>query len=1110
MRNFDYLKEWDNLVDLYNYCNAAEVTQVKDPDKSALNSRRALEWLVRAIYEMKGIEVDKDNRRASLFELVDGEPFVEFVGDDMLMKAVHYIRKAGNRAAHLGAATRREAFFSLLNLYNFVGAVLVKLQVIENFPEFDRTLIPSYAPMHVVAAPQPQPDKAFVESVDVSKIADAPVERRATGISEAETRRYFVDMMLREAGWEVATTNGAIAPSKACVEVAVEGMPNGSGRGYADYVLFGADCRPLAVIEAKSTSRSATEGRHQAALYADCLERRYGVRPVIYCTNGYRTEVVDGLGYPARTVYGYHTAGELELLIQRRGRSAITNLSVNDEITNREYQKRAVRMVCERFNGNFRRMLLAMATGTGKTRVAISITDVLIRNNWVKNVLFLADRTALVKQAANSFKKLLPAATTCILSEDDKPDMTARVMFSTYQTMINYIDGDTKEFSIGRFDLVIVDEAHRSVFGKYTSILDYFDALLVGLTATPRDDMDRSTFDLFGVDAAQTFFYEYGEAVKDGYLVPYKPLKCGTLILQSGIVYDRLSDEEKEQMESVWRYEKARKALDEKGDYSRDIDNAEIFRYIFNKDTVDKVLQHTMRFGLRVQSGECIGKTIIFACNHRHAEMIVERFNALYPEYGADFCALIDNYVKCAQDLIDKFGFRDKLPQIAVSVDMLDTGIDVPDVLNLVFFKPVRSKIKFMQMIGRGTRLSEDIFGVGKHKEHFTIFDWCDNFGYFGINSDGRESVPAPSLTERLFGVRLDIAVELQRPEFVQDGFAVSLRDRIKTELRGQVAELNDARIDVRAKLATVDKFRRTENWTYVSPVDAVELKEAVAPLLARHAGDEMAKKFDLQMLNIELSQVAAGIDSSRSKRNVVRIARELRERTSHPSIAAKTAVIDEVLSPDFWRDTSLGDLERVRAELRDIVGLIAGGGNRTFTVDIEDTLEESTDAEPFVPKMTYRQSVMEYLAQNRDLPAIRKIMNIEQLDGGDILELERILWKELGSKEDYRRYIADGRMMCGDSVAVFIRSIVGIDRKVAVRRFADFLSGHVLNSEQEEYLKTIIDYVCLNGDITLDDIIGKSPFDSFDWSETFGEYVGCVRDYVNVLHGSIIPHDAA
>lgn len=1110
MRNFDYLKEIDNLTDLYNYCNAAEVTQVKDPDKSALNSRRALEWLVRAIYEMKGVETDNDSRRVSLYELVDGEPFKDFVGDDVLMKGVHYIRKAGNRAAHLGAATRKEAFFALLNLYNFVGAVLVKLRVIDDFADFDRTLIPSYVPMHVAAPPQPQPDRAFVESVDVSKIADAPVERRATGISEAETRRYFVDMMLREAGWEVLATNGAVAPSKACVEVEVAGMPNASGKGYADYVLFGADCRPLAVVEAKSTSRSPAEGRQQASLYADCLERRYGVRPVIYCTNGYRTEVVDGLGYPARTVYGYHTAAELELLIQRRGRSAITNLSINDAITDREYQKRAVRKVCERFNGNFRRMLLTMATGTGKTRVAISLTDVLIRNNWVKNVLFLADRTALVKQAARSFAKLLPSATTCVLSDDGEPDMKARVMFCTYQTMINHIDGDAKAFSIGRFDLVIIDEAHRSVFGRYTAILDYFDALLVGLTATPRDEVDRSTFDLFGVDASQTFAYDYGEAVRDGYLVPYNPQKRGTLILKSGIVYDRLSDDEKEQMEAVWRYEKARKALDDTEDYRRNIDNREIFRYIFNEDTVDKVLQDTMNGGLRVQSGECMGKTIIFAYNHRHAEMIVERFGALYPECGAGFCVLIDNYVNYAQSLIDNFGLRDKLPQIAVSVDMLDTGIDVPDVLNLVFFKPVRSRIKFMQMIGRGTRLSENIFGEGRHKEYFDIFDWCGNFEYFGINPDGRESVAAPSLTERLFCIRLDIAVALQRPEFGQDEFAAAMRDRLKVGLHGQVAELNDARIAVRVKLATVDKFRKKERWTYVSPVDATELKDEIAPLLIRRAGDETAKKFDLLVLNIELSRIVAGIDASGSKRKVVRIAGMLRERMPNPQIAAKREVIEEVMSPEFWREPSLGELERVRTELRDLVKFVAGEGGRTFTVDIEDTIVESGEAEPYVPKMTYSQCVMEYLAQNRDLPAIRKIMNIEQLDSADILELERILWKELGTKEEYRRYVAAGRIMCGDSVAVFIRSIVGIDRKVAVRRFADFLSGHVLNSEQEEYLKTIIEYVCRNGDITLDDIIGKSPFDTFDWGETFGEYVGCVRDYVNVLHGSIIPEDVA
>lgn len=315
-----------------------------------------------------------------------------------------------------------------------------------------------------------------------------------------------------------------------------------------------------------------------------------GMASVIYCTNGYHTEVLDGLGYPYRDVYGFHTAKDLELLIQRRNRRPITDLRINNSITDREYQKRAIRQVCERFNRYHRRTLLVMATGTGKTRVAISLTDVLMRNSWVKNVLFLADRTALVRQAKKNFVKLLPSVTTCVLSEDKKPDKLARVMFSTYQTMINYIDKETKDFSVGRFDLVIIDEAHRSVFGKYTAIFDYFDSLLVGLTATPRDEVERNTFDLFQIDAEDTFAYELDEAVDDGYLVPYNPLRRGTSILDEGIVYDKLDSEEKEQLETVWKYEKARNGLDDAIDYHRDIESREIFKYIFNKGTIDKVL----------------------------------------------------------------------------------------------------------------------------------------------------------------------------------------------------------------------------------------------------------------------------------------------------------------------------------------------------------------------------------------------------------------------------------------------------------------------------------------------------------------------------------------
>lgn len=1119
MRNFDYLKGNPHLATLHSYCDTAEICQVSDPEKSALNGRRALEWLVRTLYELKNIEVGE---RASLYELIDGEPFRQFIGDERLMMAVHYVRKAGNKVAHLGEITRKVSFFSLLNLHNVVGASLVKLRVFDSFPEFDKTLIPSVAPIHIEPAPKPEPAPQFVESVDMKQVADAPAEPHDTGISEADTREYFIDIMLEEAGWQVLTKEGVSAPLKAGIEIKVNGMPNGEGVGYADYVLYGSNGKPLAVVEAKRTTANPQKGKHQAELYADCLEKQYGVRPVIYYTNGYRTEVIDGLGYPPRTVYGYHTAEELELLIQRRGRTSITDLNIKDEITNRAYQKMAIRSVCERFNKMHRRTLLVMATGTGKTRVSISLVDVLARNNWVKNVLFLADRTALVKQAAKNYAKLLPSFTTCILSEDKQPDMSARIMFSTYQTMINYIDTDTKGFSVGRFDLIIIDEAHRSVFGKYTAIFDYFDCLLVGLTATPRDEVDHNTFELFCIDEQDTFAYELGEAVADKYLVPYNGLKRGTTILADGIKYEKLSKDEKEQLEKVWKYEQTKRAViydpimaaaeaqleygtrDKWQKYIRNIESSEIFRYIFNIDTVDKVLQDLMQNGLKVQNGERIGKTIIFAYNHKHAELVVERFNVLYPQYGSDFCVLVDNYVTYAQDLINKFEVRDGMPQIAVSVDMLDTGIDVPDILNLVFFKPVHSKIKFWQMVGRGTRLSENIFGPGKHKECFNIFDWCNNFEFFSQNPNGKETVHVQSLTDRLFCVRTDIAVVLQHADYQADVFAKSLHDSLKDELCKQVGELQDTHISIRQHWEVVDKFRKAENWVYLSSVDAVLLKEEVSPLIVKSLLDEKAKLFDLLIYTIELSLVVPEVNSTRSQRKVIDIATNLKERASIPQVAAKISVINSVTDPIFWDALTLNSLEHVRTELRDIIKYLISTKNPEFTIDIEDTVVEKGTVDIALPR-TYKQKVLEYLAENRKHPAIQKIQNIEQLTREDIIELERIMWKELGTKEEYQKYVSRGNLLCGDSVAAFVRSQVGVDSTKALDAFSSFIGNNVLSSMQEEYLKTIITYVSSNGDITPATLLSKAPFDAYKWQAVFGQDLICVKQFVDKLHNSIV-----
>ena len=1101
MKNFDYLKENPHLATLHSYCNTAEICQVSDPEKSALNARRALEWLVRTLYELKNIEVAE---RTSLYTLIDGEPFKQFIGDDRLMMAVHYIRKAGNSGAHLGEVTKKQSFFALLNLHNVVGASLVKLRVFDSFPVFDKTLIPTTPEIHIEPAKKPEPSPAFVESVDMEQVADTPAEPHALDISEAETRKYFIDIMLEEAGWQVLDKEGVAMPLKAGIEIEVSGMLNNEGKGFVDYVLYGSNGKPLAVVEAKRTTASPEKGKHQAELYADCLEKQYGVRPVIYYTNGYRTQVIDGLGYPPRTVYGYHTAEELELLIQRRGRSSITDLHIKDEITNRDYQKMAIRSVCERFNNMHRRTLLVMATGTGKTRVSISLVDVLARNGWVKNVLFLADRTALVKQAAKNYSKLLPSFTTCILSEDKEPDMSARIMFSTYQTMINYIDTDSKGFSVGRFDLVIIDEAHRSVFGKYTAIFDYFDCLLVGLTATPRDEVEHNTFELFKIDEQDTFAYELGEAVADKYLVPYNGLKRGTSILANGIKYDSLSKEEKEQFEEIWKYEKAKKALAPTDKYSRNIESSEMFTYIYNIDTIDKVLQDLMQNGIKVQNGERIGKTIIFAYRHDHAELIVERFGVLFPEYGSDFCVLIDNRVTYAQDLINKFEVRDGMPQIAVTVDMLDTGIDVPDILNLVFFKPVHSKIKFWQMVGRGTRLSENIFGVDKHKENFIIFDWCNNFEFFSQNPNGKESVPQQSLTERLFCVRTDIAVALQHADYQAQAFAKSLHDSLKAELRSQVAELQDTHISVRQHWEAVDKFRKEQTWVYLSSVDAVLLKEEVAPLISKSLLDEKAKLFDLLMYSIELSLLVPEVNSARSQRKVVDISLLLQERASIPQVAVKMPIIKSLSESVFWESPTLDKLEYVRVELREIIKFLVGSENRKFTIDIEDTVIDKGPAETLLPR-TYKQKIVDYLAEHRSHPAIQKIVNIEQLTREDIVELERIMWKELGTKEEYQKYVASGNMLCGDSVAAFVRSQVGVDRAKALEAFSSFIGSTVLSSLQEEYLKTIITYVSSNGDITPATLLSKAPFDVYQWQAVFGQNLICVKQFVDKLHNCIV-----
>ena len=1107
MKNFDYLKDC-GVLRLYNLCAAAEDNQVNHPDLSVISARRALEYLVKSIYAMKQIPVSD---RDSLFELVDGEPFRLFIGDDRIMMAVHYIRKVGNAGAHNDRVGRKESFFGLLNLYNVVAAVLTKLKVVETVAPFDKTLIPDskFAPVIAEAKIEVKESDEIVIKADKESLdSKEPVKGLPSDMSEAETRKAFIDLMLREAHWDVLDSDGVVKPSKACVEVEVDGMPNGHGIGYADYVLFGANGLPLAVIEAKKTSVSPIKGKHQAELYADCLEKQYGRRPVIYYTNGFETNIIDGLGYPPRRLYAFHTEDDLVRLIQKRGRKDISDFSVKPNITDRPYQKMAIKAVCEWFNAKHRRGLLVMATGTGKTRVSISMVDVLMRNDWVKNVLFLADRTSLVDQAKKNFAKLLPNTSITVLSDKGNKediDLNARIVFSTYQTMINYIDTEDKPFSVGRFDLVIIDEAHRSIFGKFGAIFNYFDSLLLGLTATPRDEVDKSTYDTFEMESGcPNYAYELDDAVSDGFLVNYRGFKRGSMILKEGIKYSALSDDEKEQLEQIWDYEETlqelRPDINMRG---RDIRNDEIFKYIYNENTIDNVLQDLMKNGLKVQSGERIGKTIIFAYNHKHAELIVKRFNVLYPEYGSDFCVLIDNYVTYAQNLIDKFEIRDKDPQIAVSVDMLDTGIDVPDVLNLVFFKIVKSKIKFMQMIGRGTRLCEGIFGASKDKECFYIFDWCRNFEYFEKNPDGQTVKQSLSLTERLFGLRAEIAFYLQHQAYQEDAFTKGLHDDLKATMKEQVSSLSDSHISVRNHWDAVSHFKTDEAWVCLTAANVQTLKLDIAPLLPHNTQDENAKKFDVLVLAVELGFVNDEFNASKPIVHIRNLAERLMTKATIPQVVAKMDTIKDVLNPTAWENLSLRWLERVRVELRDLIKFLVGDGGKTWTVDIEDIVTDDGESAGVQTRVTYKRKVMDYLAGKDSNPVLKKIYNLEQLTDDDIIELERVMWKDLGSKDDYDKF-ADGKP-CGENVAILIRSLIGVDRKHAMERFNEFLSGSVLNADQEEFLKDVITYVCENGDIGPETVVNEAPFDE-RLMEVFNDKMIPLRRYLENIHSVILP----
>ncbi len=1060
MAQFDFILNKMEYNVIYDACVLAE--NATTPLDIASNCRKALLKIVEFIYDKHSVEIQKN---ATMLELIDNRLITNFVNNSVIVETLHFIRKLGMNAQHDKNIKKKHARLALDNLAFFAEFVYRKFEQPETVAAFT---IPAY-------------------------------------MSEAETRRIYIDVYLGEVGWNVlepigSTTlpngtvvkSGTVMPNTACCEIPVNDMPNASGIGFCDYVLYGKDGKPLAIVEAKKTSVDAVVGIQQVKTYGECMKKQYGYVPVLYYTNGYEIYVIDGL-YPSRKVMAFHTAEELEYMIQKRSRNDITDLVIRDDISGRPYQKMAITNICERFNDLHRRGLIVMATGTGKTRVSISLVEVLARNKWIKNVLFLADRTSLVQQAFKNFQKILPDMSYCVLSDKtlaDEPN--ARITFSTHQTMINYIDAEDKEFSSARFDLIIVDEAHRSIFNKYGSIFSYFDCLLVGLTATPKDEVDANTYHLFNCENGEpNFSYSLEEGVKEHYLIPYRVKSKTTKLLSHGIKYSDLSVADKQKVDVL--------VDDVPTDFV--IPKETLFKIFYNEDTCRRVLDEVMTNGLKVDYGQKIGKTIIFAYNHKHAELIVNTFKKMYPKYGEDYCQLVDNYVKGANNLIVKFETDDNF-RIAVSVDMLDTGVDVPGVLNLVFFKPVKSKIKFVQMIGRGTRLCEGLID-GKDKEYFLIFDYCGNFEYFEQNTNGADGIVSKSISQRLFDAKLSLLVELQKIEHQTNPEHKAYYDRLKPELINKVlaVKANSSRISVREELAYVDKFCDQDRWQAISILDAKEMQLHISKLIDSDIDeDKKALAFDIKMFNIELSILANGniSEATRSVTLVRKTARLLLDYSTIDGVKEKASTLQILAGTEFWSSPKITELEKYREEIRDLVKYISSQDDPVDIDTPDEVLDGGYTGDGLIDIRTYKEKVIDYLAENTNNPTILKIRNLEPINADDLKELERVLWQELGTKDEYEN------LTDIDNLAAFIRSIVGIEQDAINEKFGEFLSGNIFNSQQQEFVKAIIDYVRENGDININDLIEKSPFDNYDIITMFGAQAQILRNIVDVMHNSI------
>ena len=1083
--NFEFLREkWPELASLGGF---AEQYAWLDPPSALVKLRTYIESMIHRLYDEHNIPQPLSK---SLIDLLNDSVFKQSV-PPVVLNAFHGIRLAGNKAAHGESVARfntpdllKDSFhlgcwFFIINggqqgdcpayrapekvdrLEKTAEALRRDKQLIqETFAAKESKMQSLLAELETARVKTRVTEKRVEELHQLLSIGKTAAD--ALGFDEAATRKRLIDTELVIVGWDVGV-NGANT-DEVTQEEEIRHQPTKTGIGYADYVLWDDNGIPLAVIEAKKTAESAEKGQKQAELYADGLEKKYGQRPVIFYTNGFDIFIWDdGQGYPPRKLYGFYSKDSLQYLVYKhKNRMALETISPKSEIVDRIYQVEAIKRLTEKFSGNHRKGLLVQATGSGKTRVAIALTDLLNRASWVKRALFLCDRKELRKQAKNAYNDFLAEPMVVVMAGTAK-DRDKRIYLATYPAMNKIY----QTFDVGFFDLVIADESHRSIYNRYRDMFRYFDCLQVGLTATPVDFISRNTFKIFDCDnQTPTAYYPLDQAVEEGFLVPYEVYTHTTQFLRKGIKYKDLTAEQKRQLE-------------EDGEDPADFDyeNHQVDKQIFNRDTNRAIIRNLMENGIRDDTGQYPGKSIIFARNHNHAVLLAEVFNELFPQYGGKFCRVIDNYDPRAEQLIDDFkSAPDKDPRIAVSVDMLDTGIDVPEIVNLVFAKPIRSMVKFEQMIGRGTRLCPDLFGQSKHKTHFRIFDHWGNFEFFDKQYKKAEPSISKSLMQQLFEARLNLA------RTALDQSQPAAFDLVIPLIKEDLDRLSEETISVREKWREKRNVSRQEVLRRFDPAIELTLKKQMAPLMqwADIRGQIAAYRFDLLMtdLQIELLTKSGRFDDYKSQLldQVSRLAMHLNP------VRDRADSIKSIKSTDFWTSVTIEKLETVRRDLRGIMQYVVKTvyePPQPKFIDLQDGQEEFNRLPTklkFADMPGYRKQVQAALLKVFDQnPTLQKIKAGEPVSEADLKALTSLVLTQNPDvdQEILKEFFED----TAGTLDYAIRSIIGLDADAVNERFADFIFSHpALTANQMSFLNLLKNHISRYGAIEIEDLY-EPPF---------------------------------